>query len=275
MMKWIQNLKEKERKKLYILIFLSIFILVILIVLPYLAPNDPLEIDFTRVLSLPDALYPLGGDHLGRCIYSRLLHGARITIGTALLMIASMSLVGIALGALAGFRGGYSDKLVMRLGDILLAFPEIVFVIVIVSALGVGIFNTILALSMIWWVKYSRLTRILVQKEINSNYIHVARMSGAGNIKIFSRYILPNIIPILLVQIFLNIGTIIIALTGFSFLGLGVQPPTPEWGNMLSESRIYIQTAPHLMLYPGILIFVAVMLFNYIGELIRSILTPS
>ena len=268
-------MKEKERKKLYILIFLSIFILVILIVLPYFAPNDPLEIDFTRVLSLPDALYPLGGDHLGRCIYSRLLHGARVTIGTALLMIISMSLVGIALGALAGFRGGYSDKLVMRLGDILLAFPEIVFVIVIVSALGVGIFNTILALSMIWWVKYSRLTRILVQKELSSNYIHVARMSGAGNIKIFSRYILPNIIPILLVQIFLNIGTIIIALAGFSFLGLGVQPPTPEWGNMLSESRIYIQTAPYLMLYPGILIFVAVMLFNYIGELIRSILTPS
>lgn len=260
-------------KKLYILISISIFLILLSIVAPYLAPNDPLEIDFSRILAPPDEIYWLGGDHLGRYIFSRLLHGARATLATAFLMIAGMSILGIIMGAVAGFRGGASDTLIMRIGDMLLAFPEIVFVIVVVGMLGVGIFNTIIALSLIWWVKYSRITRVLVKKELSNNYIHAARMSGASDTRILIRYIMPNIMPVLIVQVCLNIGTIIIALAGFSFLGLGVQPPAPEWGNMLSESRIYIQTAPHLMIYPGLAIFLVVVLFNYFGETLRDMLT--
>jgi len=138
--------------------------------------------------------------------------------------------------------------------------------------LGAGIENTIIALSLIWWVKYARLSRILVKKEKNNEYIYAAKMVGASNLRIYVKYILPNIMPYLIVQVFLNIGTIIITLAGFSFLGLGVQPPTPEWGNMLTEGKNYIQTSPHLLIYPGLCIFFVVLLFNSMGEILRNIL---
>lgn len=264
---------KTQAMKLYILLFLSALVVVFSIIAPSFAPNDPLEVNFNAVLEPSSEQFILGTDQLGRCVYSRLLYGTKATLGTSFLMIFAMSIIGIILGSIAGFRRGLSDSLIMRVGDILLALPEVVFVIVIVSALGVGILNTIFALSLIWWVKYSRLTRVLVQKEIGSNYVHVARMSGASEIRVFVYYVLPNILPILIIQIALNIGTIIIALAGFSFLGLGVQPPTPEWGNMLSEARVYIQTAPYLMIYPGLAIFLTVLLFNYLGETLRLILS--
>ena len=209
---------------------------------------------------------------LGRCIYSRLLYGTRTTLGTAFLLMAGISVLGISIGSVAGFKGGAFDTVIMRIGDVLLAFPEIVFAIIIVGMLGAGIGNTIIALSLIWWVKYARLARMLVKKEKSSEYIYAARMTGAGDLKVFVQYIFPNILPYLVVQISLNIGTIIIALAGFSFLGLGVQPPTPEWGNMLNEGRVYIQTAPHLLVYPGVCIFSIVFLFNTLGDLLRSVL---
>lgn len=264
---------KTQAMKLYILLFLSALVVVFSIIAPSFAPNDPLEVNFNAVLEPSSEQFILGTDQLGRCVYSRLLYGTKATLGTSFLMIFAMSIIGIILGSIAGFRRGLSDSLIMRVGDILLALPEVVFVIVIVSALGVGILNTIFALSLIWWVKYSRLTRVLVQKEIGSNYVHVARMSGASEVRVFVYYVLPNILPILIIQIALNIGTIIIALAGFSFLGLGVQPPTPEWGNMLSEARVYIQTAPYLMIYPGLAIFLTVLLFNYLGETLRLILS--
>jgi len=264
---------KTQAMKLYILLFLSALVVVFSIIAPSFAPNDPLEVNFNAVLEPSSEQFILGTDQLGRCVYSRLLYGTKATLGTSFLIIFAMSIIGIILGSIAGFRRGLSDSLIMRVGDILLALPEVVFVIVIVSALGVGILNTIFALSLIWWVKYSRLTRVLVQKEIGSNYVHVARMSGASEVRVFVYYVLPNILPILIIQIALNIGTIIIALASFSFLGLGVQPPTPEWGNMLSEARVYIQTAPYLMIYPGLAIFLTVLLFNYLGETLRLILS--
>lgn len=264
---------KTQAMKLYILLFLSALVVVFSIIAPSFAPNDPLEVNFNAVLEPSSEQFILGTDQLGRCVYSRLLYGTKATLGTSFLIIFAMSIIGIILGSIAGFRRGLSDSLIMRVGDILLALPEVVIVIVIVSAFGVGILNTIFALSLIWWVKYSRLTRVLVQKEIGSNYVHVARMSGASEVRVFVYYVLPNILPILIIQIALNIGTIIIALASFSFLGLGVQPPTPEWGNMLSEARVYIQTAPYLMIYPGLAIFLTVLLFNYLGETLRLILS--
>ncbi len=270
----MNQIASKIKIKLYTLLILSTFVVLFSAIAPHFAPNDPLEINFDRVLEVSSSDFILGTDQLGRCLYSRLLHGTRATLGTAFLMIFGMSIIGIALGSVAGFRGGRSDSVIMRIGDVLLAFPEVVFVIVIVGMLGAGALNTIFALSLIWWVKYSRITRVMVQRERNSDYVHIARMSGASNIRIFTHYILPNILPMLVVQISLNIGTIIIALAGFSFLGLGVQPPIPEWGNMLSEARIYIQTAPYMMIYPGLAIFITVLLFNYLGETLRGVLTP-
>ena len=263
---------NKKQLKVNILILLSLLVIIFSIVAPYLAPNDPLKTDFNKILVDASEQYPLGTDHIGRCVYSRLLYGARATLGTAFLLMVGISIVGILIGSLAGFKGGALDIVIMRIGDVLLAFPEIVFAIIIVGMLGAGIINTIIALSLIWWVKYARLSRVLVRKERKSEYVHAARMVGASDMKIFSHYIFLNILPFLVVQISLNIGSIIIALAGFSFLGLGIQAPTPEWGNMLNEGRVYIQTAPHLLFYPGLCLFVTVLLFNSLGELLRSIL---
>jgi len=268
----MQKKDKRKQAKVKVLLLLSLLVVIFTLVAPYLAPNDPLKTDFTSILIEANDKYPLGTDHIGRCTYSRLLYGARATLGTAFLLIVGISVVGVLIGSLAGFSGGALDTLIMRIGDVLLAFPDIVFAIIIVGMLGAGIVNTIIALSMIWWVKYARLSRVLVKKERNSEYVHAARMVGAGEFKIYFYYIFPNILPSLVVQISLNIGSIIIALAGFSFLGLGVQAPTPEWGNMLNEGRIYIQTEPHLLIYPGLCLFVVVFLFNTLGELLRSTL---
>ena len=263
---------KRKRTRLNILLLFALLVIVISVVAPYFAPNDPIHTDFNRILECSSEKYPLGTDHVGRCIYSRLLYGTRTTLGTAFLLMAGISVLGISIGSFAGFRGGVLDTVIMRIGDVLLAFPEVVFAIIIVGMLGAGIINTIIALSLIWWVKYARLARMLVKKEKNSEYICAARMAGAGDFKLFTKYIFPNILPYLVVQISLNIGTIIIALAGFSFLGLGVQPPTAEWGNMLNEGRAHIQTAPHLLIYPGVCIFTIVFLFNTLGDLLRSVL---
>lgn len=258
--------------KLLVLSVLALAVLILSVLAPYLAPNDPLKIDVAKILAPADDIHPLGTDHVGRCIYSRLLYAARTTIGTAVVLLLLIAGIGMVLGAIAGYRAGIVDRLISRSGDVFLAFPDIIFAIIIIGMLGPGVINTMLALASIWWVRYAKLTRILVRKEISCDYVQAARMAGASEMKIFSHYIFPNIIPAIVVQLCLNIGTIIIALAGFSFLGLGIQPPMPEWGNMLSEGRIYIQTAPHVLIYPGAAIFVVVILFNSLGEMLRSLL---
>ena len=261
-----------RKLKLIGMIGLSIIVLVSSIIAPYFAPHDPLKIDVLNILIPPNDVYPLGTDHVGRCIYSRLLYGARATIGTSLILLALIASIGMVLGGIAGYRGGLIDRFITRTGDLLLAFPDIIFAIIIIGMLGPGVVNTMIALALIWWVRYAKLTRILVRKEMGREYVQAAKMAGASRLRIFTHYILPNTFPFIMVQLCLNIGTIIIALAGFSFLGLGIAPPNPEWGNMLSEGRIYIQTAPHMLIYPGFCIFVVVLLFNSLGEMLRSVL---
>ena len=262
----------QKSTKLWIMAAVAFAVIFLSVLAPYLAPNDPLKINVTKILIPPDSTYPLGTDHVGRCIYSRLLFAARATIGTSVILLALIAGIGMMLGAIAGYRAGFIDRIISRTGDLLLAFPDIIFAIIIIGMLGPGVVNTMLALALIWWVKYAKLTRILVRKEMGREYVQAARMAGASELKLFSHYIFPNIIPFIMVQLCLNIGTIIIALAGFSFLGLGIQPPMPEWGNMLSEGRVYIQTAPHMLIYPGLCIFIVVLLFNSLGEMLRSVL---
>lgn len=241
---------------------------------PLLAPHDPLETDFIHILEAPGLEYPLGTDQVGRCILSRLLYGARISLGMTFGMLSMIFVLGILIGTVAGMRSGVVDTVIMRIADTILAFPDLIFAIAVVGLLGPGIVNTICALAVIWWTKFARLARVLVRSAIQSDAVAAGRMAGAGHVKLFHHYILPSILPPMLTQLSLDIGNMMLALAGLSFLGLGVQPPTPEWGNMLSEGREYLQSAPWLVVYPGLATFSVVVVFNILGDATRNYLNP-
>lgn len=269
-------MKQRKRKK-WFLIMMAILVLLITLfcfIAPLFAPNDPLQTNLQHVLEPPSNEFPLGTDQVGRCIYSRLLYGARVSLGLTFLLLGIVAGIGVVVGIIAGMRGKWLDAVLMRVADMILSFPEIVFVIAIVGVLGPGVFNMILALSVIWWTKYARLTRTLVLRVKNSEFIYAGVMAGARKTKLITHYILPNILSPLVVQFMLDIGGMLLTIASLSFLGLGVQAPTPEWGSMLSEGRAYMQTAPWLLIYPGIAIFIVVIIFNILGDHVRDVLDP-
>lgn len=261
-------------KRLYLFLSTIAVIVIFCVIAPLFAPNDPLQTNLANVLQPPNAQYPLGTDQVGRCILSRLLFGARISIGITFLLLTLVSCIGFFIGMLAATKGKWIDATLMRLADMALAFPELIFVIAVVGMLGPSMLNMIIALSLIWWTKYARLTRTLIMRYKNAPFVEAGRMAGASNIKLMTHYIFPNIASPLVVQYMLDIGGMMLTIAGLSFLGLGVQAPTPEWGNMLSEGRVYIQTAPWLLYFPGIAIFFIVIIFNLLGDSIRDWLDP-
>ncbi len=269
-------MRGRRKKYLFFYTMLSVAMLMIVfaIMAPVFAPNDPFATDFANILTRPGNQYPFGTDQVGRCICSRILYGARISLGMTFLMLGGIFVSGLLIGIIAGMAGGIVDSFIMRTADVILAFPDIVFAIAIVGILGAGIRNTIIALSVIWWTKYARLTRVLVMGMKDSEYMDAAKMAGAGALKQITHYIIPNIIPQLVVQLVLDVGGMMLALSGLSFLGLGVQPPTPEWGNMLNEGKAYLQTAPWLLIYPGLAIFAVVVVCNVLGDTVRDVLDP-
>ncbi len=264
-----------ESKNIYLIIMLSLAVSIILVALiaPEIAPNDPYETDFKNVLSEPSDKYPLGTDQVGRCIMSRILYGANVSLSITFLLLSLVFISGVSIGLISGMKGGMVDDAIMRLTDIVLAFPDIVLAIAIIGVLGSNVFNMVIGLSLVWWTKYARLTRVSVMKVKGSTYVNAAKMAGAGNLKLVTHYILPNIATALIVQLMLDISGMMLAISSMSFLGLGVQPPTPEWGNMLNEGRIYFQTAPWLLTYPGLAIFISVTVFNLLGDSVRNILS--
>lgn len=266
--------KRGNTLRLTVMLCLAAILVILALIAPLLAPNAPLATDFLSILQAPSGKYPLGTDQVGRCILSRLLYGARISLGMTFLLLSLVCILGVIIGTVAGMTRGMIDTFIMRLTDTVLAFPDIVFAIAIVGMLGPGMVNTILALSIIWWTKYAKLTRVLVIHAATSDYMDAARMAGAGKIRLVTHYLFPNIISPLLIQLALDIGNMMLALAGLSFLGLGVQPPTPEWGGMLSEGREYLQTAPWLLIYPGLAIFTVVAVFNMLGDTVRDYLDP-
>lgn len=263
-----------KRHQFFLAILLATAMVAIALLGPVLAPHDPLETDFLHILEPPSALYPLGTDQVGRCILSRLLYGARISLGMTFGMLSMIFVFGILIGIAAGMRGGFVDTFIMRVADTILAFPDLVFAIAVVGLLGPGIVNTICALAIIWWTKFARLSRVLVRTAVQSDAVIAGRMAGASRINLIRHYILPSILPPMLTQLSLDIGNMMLALAGLSFLGLGVQPPTPEWGNMLSEGKEYLQSAPWLVIYPGLATFTVVVVFNILGDATRKYLNP-
>lgn len=261
-----------KKKLLYITGALAFLLVIFSLIAPYVAPNDPYATDFKNVLKAPSSQYPFGTDQVGRCILSRVLCGARVSLGMTFVLLGMIFVSGVTIGVISGMRGGYTDSFIMRSADVILAFPDIVLAIAIVGVLGGNMVNTLIGLSLIWWTKYARLTRVSVMKIKGTTYVQAAEMIGTSKLNIVFKYILPNIFSGLLIQLAVDVSGIMLALSGLSFLGLGVQPPTPEWGNMLNEGRPYIQTAPWLLMYPGLAIFLVVAVFNVLGDSLRDVL---
>ena len=267
------------RKALKTPAFMIWFILAVLLILvpvaaPVIAPHDPLATNYGDSLNPGNAEYPLGTDQIGRCILSRLIYGGRTSLLIVFWVIFIVAVIGIVLGVISGFAGGWVDMVITRFTDIVMAIPSTVFVIALVSVLGPGLHNTILAMSLVGWTEYARLSRALVLSVKENQFVQEARMGGLKSHQVVFRTVLPNIVPYLLVNITQDIGAQLLTLSGLSLLGLSSQPPTPEWGFMLSEGRKFIQSAPWLIIYPGLTIVLHVVVFNLLGDSLRDILDP-
>lgn len=273
--KLLKKLKTNgTRIRFFTFLLLAIVLILLAFIGRFIAPLDPIETNYAATLQAPNQVYIFGTDKLGRDIWSRILYGAGTSLSMTFLMVVFVSALGTIIGMLSGYLGGVIDTAIMRFVDILLAFPGQVFAIAVAGLLGVGLLNTVLALSFIWWTKYARMARSLTSSIKEKEYVTQARFGGAGNYYIIKKYILPNILSQVVIMATLDIGSMMMALAGLSFLGLASQPPNPEWGHMLYESRQYMQTAPWMMIYPGIAIFITVVIFNLLGDSLRDLLDP-
>lgn len=244
-----------------VVIFIGIAVLA-----PIIAPNDPLLVNVARKLEGPGREFPLGTDQLGRCIASRLIWGGRYSLfysGTVLVITLA---IGVPVGMLSGYVGGRIDMFIMRVIDIFMAMPAFIVALAIAGTLGPSGRNLVLSMSCVYWAGYARLARALTIQIKEQNFVMALRAGGCTGSRIVLRHILKNISTSIIALATMEIGSIILSIAGFSFIGIGVQPPTPEWGIMLSDSKNYIQTYPRLMVYPGIVIMIIVMAFNLLGD---------
>ena len=264
----------KQHKLFSIYTALVILIVLIAIFAPYLAPQDPYDGNMKNVLQTPSAEHLLGTDKLGRDTLSRIIAGTQYSLFMTLSLVILLAIVGSVIGILSGYFGGKIEIVLMRLADMMLSFPGVVLAIAVAGILGGSIVNTILALLVVSWAKYARLVRSLVIKIRNNDFVLAAEVNGTKTFNILRRHILPNILPMVVITAAMDIGTMMMEIAGLSFLGFGAQAPTPEWGLMLNEGRQYLQTAPWLMIYPGIAIFITVAIFNLWGDALRDVLDP-
>ena len=260
--------------KFYLLTFAICILLFITILAPYIVPFDPYEQNLANTLQAPNTIHLLGTDKYGRDIFSRILIGAQTTIFSSLFLVIISSVFGSLIGVICGYFGKNLDNLLMRITDIFLAFPGIIFAIALVGILGGSIFNAMLALSLISWPKFALLARSQKKEKKNSLFIKASIINGSSDFKIIYKHILPNIFPILLTTATLNIGTMIMEIAGLSFLGLGAMPPSAEWGAMMSSGRIFLQIAPWMILAPAAAIFLTVLLFNLFADVLNEKLDP-
>ncbi|WP_348619795.1 nickel transporter permease [Paenibacillus polymyxa] len=264
------QLTRTRLSKTWIVSLSILLILSAITVVPFLAPQDPYRIQMGNRLQSISATHWLGTDHLGRDVLSRVIAGLRTTVGTSLLILAVSLVVGVPLGLLSGFIGGWMDRVFKRVVDAFMTLPDYIFAIVLSGLLGPGLVNLIFAVTAVKWVGYARLVRSTVLAEKQKDYISLSILAGTSSLRIVMRHILPHAIGNVLVLATLDIGKIILMIASLSFLGLGPQPPIPEWGTMLNEGRAYFQMAPHLMLVPGIAVVLTVLLANVFGDKLRD-----
>ena len=236
---------------------------------PLIAPNNPTEPHLNSVLQSSSSQFPLGTDRLGRCILSRIIYGSRITVIVAACVLSASVFIGVAIGVLSGLCGGIIDSILMRITDTFLAFPGILLALAIVSFSGGGALGVIIALTAMEWVKYARLVRGCILDLKERDFIVAAEGLGTGRMRIITHYYLPSIIMKIVPLISLSVAGIVLATSGFSFIGIGIEPSIPEWGLMIAESKDYIRSAPLMIVYPGIALFLFVMALNLLGDLLE------
>jgi len=261
------------RAQIRIGLTLVVAIVAAAIIGPWLAQDPAAQALATR-LEGPTFAHLFGVDELGRDVLARLLAGARVSLLVGLVVVGVSASVGLVVGSLAGYLGGAVDEIVSRVIDILLAFPGILLAIALVAVLGPSLTNVVLALATIGWVGYARLVRGQVLKARELEFVQAARALGAGPMRLLTRHIIPTAIPALVVQATLGMAGAILAEAALSFLGLGVQPPTPSWGTMINGGRVHLIDAPHLTVFPGLAIAALVLGFNFLGDGLRDALDP-
>ena len=268
---WLRLLREPGTA---LGLFLVVSLLLMGLLAPWLPLPDPTEISLRDRLLGPSPEHLLGTDHLGRDTFSRIVHGARMTLLASAATLALSMSIALTVGILSGYHGGWPDTALMGVVDLMLAFPSLILALAVAGALGPGLFNVLLSAGAVWWVGHARIIRGVTLAARQQEYITAARAIGAGNRRIILRHIAPNILGPIVVIASLDLGWIILGIAGLNFLGLGAQPPTPEWGAMLNDARPQLQLAPRLLLLPGLAIFVAVLGFNLLGDGLRDILDP-
>ena len=274
------RLKNKRLKKDYSTLKLGFFLALVAGLLfiacfgQYIVPYDPYAQDLNNALQAPSGSHLLGTDRYGRDLFTRIIVGAQTTIFSALALVAGITIIGTIVGIICGYVGGWIDSLLMRISDIFLAFPEMVFAIAIAGVLNGGVWSAAIAVGLIAWPRYARVARSQVLSMKNHQYMNAAKLTGTPWYKMIVKHIMPNIMGPIIVTAALDIGAMIMNLAGLSYLGLGVVPPTPEWGSMMSEGRSMLQTSPWIVLAPGLAIFITVVIFNLLGDTVRDILDP-
>ncbi len=271
----VQKVKKSTiRARLVFFLILAGMLLLVTVFAGQLAPYDPYSQDLAQSMLPPSAAHWMGTDRYGRDLFSRVLVGAQTSILSTLALVGVISIFGTVVGTLCGYYGGMVDSVVMRISDVCLAFPGLVFALAIAALLGGGVGNAVIALAVISWPKYARVARSQTLALKSTPFIAAARLSGCTSVQMIPRHILPNILGPILVTAMLDIGTMMMELAGLSFLGLGAQPPTAEWGNMMSGGRSMLQTYPWLVLSPGFAIFLTVVIFNLLGDTVRDYMDP-
>lgn len=253
---------------------LALAVLAVALLAPWLTPQDPDRQALEDRLERPSRAHWLGLDELGRDIFSRLILGARVSVGVGLAVVLIAGALGTAVGLIAGYAGGRVDALLMRATDVFMAFPGILLAIALVAVLGPALRNVVVALVVIGWVGYARLVRGQVLQLRAMEFVLAARAAGVGAVGVVTRHLLPNVLPTLVVQASLGMAGAILAEASLSFLGLGIQPPTPSWGAMINAGRSHLLDAPHLALFPGLAILLTVMGLNFLGDSLVGRLDP-
>lgn len=264
----------KTNRPFAIYTILTVLLFTTALAAPLIAPYNPIDATLQNAFQPPSAEHLFGTDKLGRDCFSRILYGAKYSLNSVLALVTSVFIIGTSLGVISGYFGGKIDIVIMRISDIMISFPGMILAIAVAGIMGGSLTNAIIALTIVSWTKYARLARSLVLKIKKRDFIEAAIINGGKPTHILWTHIAPNILPLMIITAATDIGSMMLELAGLSFLGFGAQPPTPEWGLMLNEGRQQLQTAPWLMLYPGLAILVTVVILNLWGDSLRDVLDP-
>ena len=264
-----------QYKQFTFFLILAVVIILVAVFAPVVSGGvDPLKGSLDEALLAPSKAHIFGTDKMGRDIFARVIYGARASLTATFGVVALIFFIGTTLGVIAGYFGGIVDSIIMRIADMMLSFPGLVLALAVAGIMGASMKNAIVAVVVVNWTKYARLGRSLVLKIRHRDYVEAAIVTGSKTPYMILRYMLPNALPTLIITAATDIGGMMLELAAMSFLGFGAKPPAPEWGYMLNEGRACIQSAPWMMIFPGLAIFVVVVVFNMLGDSLRDILDP-